>query len=139
LVLHRRLENKLGIAMSLNNLGLVAFEEANYTLAFSLHEESLRLRWGVAEKWGIAYSLEALASLAAAQQNPERAARLWGVAEALREATATPLPQNECPRYEKLVNAARAQLDAPTFRAVWHSGRAMGLEEAVTYALKTYS
>jgi tetratricopeptide (TPR) repeat protein len=139
LVLHRTLENKLGIAMSLNNLGLVAFEEANYTLAFSLHEKSLRLRWNVNDKWGLAYSLEALASLAAAQQNSERAARLWGAAEVLREATATPLPQNERPRYNSLVVASRNHLEEATFAAAWARGRRMGLEQAVTYALENPS
>lgn len=53
------------------------------------------------------FCLEELAGIASAQGQPERAARLFGAAEAARRLLDTPLPLNKRPRYERLVAAAR--------------------------------
>jgi hypothetical protein len=54
--------------------------------ARALYQESLALLWGVGHKRGIAECLEALAKIARAQGQHKRAARVYGAAEALREA-----------------------------------------------------
>jgi hypothetical protein len=90
----------------------------------------------VGDKEVISYTLEVFAALIAVEGEPERAARLYGAAEALREVIGAPLPPNERPRYEREVAAARAQLDEERFRAAWAEGRAMSMEEAISYALE---
>jgi hypothetical protein len=79
------------------------------------------------------YTLEAFAALIAAEGEPERAVRLYGGAEALRETIGIPLRPRYRPRYECEVEAARGKLDEERFRAAWAEGRAMSMEEAIAY------
>ncbi len=65
----------------------------------------------------------------------QRAARLFGAAEALREAIATPLSPVDRSAQEQAVANVRAHLDVATFAAAWAEGRAMTLEQATSYAL----
>jgi hypothetical protein len=83
----------------------------------------------------VAYCLAGLAAVAGAQQHPERAARLFGAAEALREFTRIPLPPVNRPNYERAVAAARAPLDDKAWVAAWVEGRAMPLEQVIAEAL----
>ena len=76
-----------------------------------------------------------LAEAACAEGEFERAARLFGAAEALREAIGTPAPLCERPDRDDNVAAARARLDDATWEATWAEGQAMSLGEAVGYAL----
>ena len=101
-----------------------------------LYEESLALRRELADKRGIAESLEELAGVAGAQGQAERAARLYGAAEALREAIGAPIVPVDRARYERAVAAARTQLDAAAWTRLRAEGRAMPLEEAIAYALE---
>jgi hypothetical protein len=86
-------------------------------------------------KQGMAENLEGLAAVAAAQAQPERAARLFGAAEALRTAVGAPRPHAERAEHERHFAAARAALGEEAFAAAWGAGRAMPLEAAVSYAL----
>ena len=60
------------------------------------------------------------------------AARLWGVAEAWREAICTPIPLVYLLDYQQTVAAARTQLDEEIFAASRAEGRTMTPEQAVT-------
>src|SRR5262249_35097114 len=56
----------------------------------------------------IVRAMELLASIAAAQGDPARAARLWGAAEALSEQIGAPMWPVDRPEYERRVAATRA-------------------------------
>ncbi len=77
------------------------------------------------------YCLEGLADVAEAQGKLIWAARLWGVAEALREAIGAPLPPVWRADYKRSVAAARTYLGEQAFAAAWAEGRAMTLEEVL--------
>ncbi len=76
--------------------------------------------------------LKGLADIAAAQGEPVWAARLWGVAEALREALGTPLPPVARADYERAVAAARTTSGGRAFAAAWAEGRTMTPEQVLT-------
>jgi DNA-binding NarL/FixJ family response regulator len=57
------------------------------------------------------------------------AARLCGMAEALRETMEAPLPPVELPAYERTVATARAQLGEEAFARARAEGRSMSLEQ----------
>jgi hypothetical protein len=80
--------------------------------------------------------LEKFAYVAPAHAPPERAARLLGVAEALREALGTPMEPVLRAEYEREVAATRAALGEATFQTLFAEGRAMTLEQGVLYALQ---
>jgi DNA-binding CsgD family transcriptional regulator len=77
------------------------------------------------EQFIMPFNLEGLAGVATSQGEFRWAAQLWGSAEALREATALPLPPVDRAGYEQAVHGARAQLGAPAFAAAWQEGRTM--------------
>ena len=80
----------------------------------------------------IASSLEGWAGVEVAQGQPMWAARLWGAAEALREAIRAPLPPIERADYERAVAAACRSLGEQAFAAAWAQGRSMSLDQVLT-------
>lgn len=87
------------------------------------------------DKTHIAESFEGLAGVACAQGQQERAARLFGAVEVLREALHAPMPPAARPDYEGQVATVRAALGESAFAAAWAKGRAMPMEQAISEAL----
>jgi predicted ATPase/class 3 adenylate cyclase len=135
LVLLRELGDWLGTVWSLSRLAGVAALQGDYAEARTLYEESLALEREVGGNENIASCLEGLASVVAAQGDPVWAARLWGTAEARREALGTPLPPVYRADYERAVAAARTQLGEKFFAAAWAAGRASPLEQVIDEVL----
>lgn len=69
--------------------------------------------------------------VAAAQEQPVRAALVFGAAEALREEINAPRPVAHQAHYERYLATARAQLDEAAFAGAWARGRAMTPEQAL--------
>ncbi len=67
----------------------------------------------------------------AAQGELLQSARLWGAAEALREAIGAPIPPVYRLAYEQAVTAARTQFGEKPFTAAWAQGRTMTLEQVL--------
>jgi hypothetical protein len=89
----------------------------------------------VMDRLGIAYSLEGLAQVAAANEEPERAAILWGAASHLREAMKVILDPSREEIYTSLIPRTRAQIGETRFDELWKKGKTMKVEEAIEYAL----
>jgi non-specific serine/threonine protein kinase len=148
LALRKDMGSKSGIAWSLLNLGHLAKHQGEYEQAAALFEESLNLFLELGNKIDVAECLEGLAGVAAAERQAEggrhaakdgkvdRAARLFGAAEALREIASSPLPPYRRADYDRDLAAARAQLGEEAFAAAWAEGRAMTMEQAIAYALE---
>jgi len=136
LAILRESGDEYNIAIALNDLGLVALAQGDDPMARSFLKESLSLRQNLRDLHGIVDSLTAHAALQAVGGTPERAARLYGAAEALREATGISLAPVERPSYEREVEAVRAQLDESSFRKAWAQGRGMSLDEALDYVAR---
>jgi predicted ATPase/Tfp pilus assembly protein PilF len=135
LVLSRKLEDSRRIAYSLLNLGHAALAQRDLALAAAQYNESLALLQELEEKRGMAECLEGLAGVAAKQGLFEPAARVWGAADAVREAISAPLSPAERARHEQIVAEARAQVDVVVWAKAWTAGRAMALEQALAEAI----
>jgi predicted ATPase/DNA-binding SARP family transcriptional activator len=129
------------IAAALQNLGEVASEQSEYAQARLYYLESLQLLQALGAKVRIALCLEALARLAALRPAPQAddtvflAARLWGAAEALREAIGAPLPPSERPLIEGTLTTLRATLGEERFAAALAAGRHFPLEQVIAEVL----
>jgi predicted ATPase len=77
---------------------------------------------------------EGLAFVASSQGFWHRAALLFGASEAQREAFNTVRSESERAQFEPSMTPIRDALGAEAFAADWAEGRALRLEEAVTYA-----
>ena len=93
------------------------------------------MRKTLGDKLGIAECLEGLGGLAGIRGQSEQAARLFGAAEALRQAVGAPLSPVDRADYERRVAQARAGRDEAAFEAAWRQGREMKLEQAIEHAL----
>jgi hypothetical protein len=131
----RELGNMHGVAQSLGNLGLVAWSQGDYASARSLQEESLDIRRQLGDRRGIAFSLEAFAGHNAKEIKREKAARLWGAAERLREEIGSQLRPTDQEEHNGAVAAVRAAIGENGFAVAWAEGRIMTMEQAIEYAL----
>jgi predicted ATPase/DNA-binding CsgD family transcriptional regulator len=120
-------------------LWMAALERGDPERAAALLEEDLRRlqRLEIKPQIQVYDSLMGLAVVAALSRRPARAARLWGAAEAVREAISLSLLLwDHMPTdYEGHLTAARSQLDEAAWEAAWAEGRAMSPEQAVEYAI----
>ena len=97
--------------------------------------QGLTLASRLGEITDIAYTVEERAALALAEDDPQRAARLAGAAQAAREGIAATLPPKQRTTHEQTLTAARAALGDEAFTTDWDAGRALTLDEAVKQAL----
>ncbi len=128
--LFKEIGDHFNTAQALSALAKVVARQGDQAAAYGLYQESLAC--GVTSaRLTIAPSLEGLAGVAAAQGELAWAAQLWGAAQALREAFGAPLPPVERADYERVVAAAREQLEERSFTAAWDQGRRMTPEQAL--------
>jgi predicted ATPase/class 3 adenylate cyclase len=78
----------------------------------------------------VANQLENVAYVAIERAELDRAARLLGAAEAIRETAASKMAFDEEPEFREYVDRLRATLPASQLAAAWSAGRAMSLMEA---------
>lgn len=101
-----------------------------------LLREVIQLSRELDEKVGSVYSFFGLACAAASEGYPVRAARLWGISEAMREAAGIQIMPSTytVTSYESRLAEARTRLGEATFVEAWAEGKAMGQQQAVEYA-----
>jgi DNA-binding CsgD family transcriptional regulator len=76
-----------------------------------------------------------MAGGAGAQGRAQRAARLWGAAEAMREDISVPLQPEDRKLLDPYLTTARSSLGEAVWQAELAEGRAMMPEQAIEYAL----
>jgi DNA-binding CsgD family transcriptional regulator/tetratricopeptide (TPR) repeat protein len=120
----------------LDNLGWAALLGGDHERGRISLEESLTLCMELGDNLVASESLEGLACISGAEGASERAAKLFGAAEALREEVGSPqhTPEEEALR-EPYLAMARSQLDEVSWQEAWAEGRAMPMEAAIEYAL----
>jgi non-specific serine/threonine protein kinase len=123
----------LGQAAALHRLGLVTLETGDATRALTLLGESLRLVESTGDFEEMAGILEVLARAAVA--TPDRAARVFGAAAALRETRGTSRPPAEQPRHEGALSSVQSALGEQAFAAAFAAGQTLSLEEGIAEAL----
>jgi tetratricopeptide (TPR) repeat protein len=131
----RQARQLVGLCHVLHLLGYVRHLQGADSEAKTLLREALALQRQQQFTLRLIESLERCAWIAADLHQPERAARLFGAAEAVRERIGAPQPLGDKPMYDRHLARARAALDGLAFDAAWAEGRTMTLDEAVEYAL----
>src|SRR6266496_4409479 len=121
------------IARCQAGLGWIVVDTGDFDQAQDSLAENLRLNQVCGQRLGIARGLEAFAALAAARQQPERAARLAGAACQLRESLGHGAGIG--PRIEEVLEFARGRLGASAAAALFAEGRETVAEDAVGFAL----
>src|SRR5438132_3715760 len=120
--LWQEVENQGMLAWTRSLLGKVLAAGGDHTAARTAYEESLLRGLAVVD---MAPTLDGLAVVATAQDEPAWAARLLAAAAALRDSLGAPLPAVYRADYERSVAAACAHLGEQAFAAWWPGGRGM--------------
>jgi predicted ATPase/DNA-binding SARP family transcriptional activator len=109
--------------------------QGNLERALVCYRESLELQVEIRQLVYIPARLEAFAKIAAIQNQPERAARLFGAARTGRERFGTPLPPVARQDYNEHLTVAKAALGEGRFAKLYEEGRTLTFEQAVALAL----
>jgi DNA-binding CsgD family transcriptional regulator len=102
--------------------------------AAALHDEALALREGAGDRVGMAESLEALAGLAMTSGADDKAARLFGAARVLREATGSVRSGLHAATYDADLARLSKRMDSHDLECACAEGAAMPVGEAVWHA-----
>jgi non-specific serine/threonine protein kinase len=128
LALFKRLGASHRIAQTLHSLGSVALHRDELETARSQFASARELFKGAGDGWGQALCVEGLAQVAERQDNHIRAARLFGAADAWRQANGAPIPPNDRVEYDRALEAVRSNLEHTAFSIAWVYGRDLGLD-----------
>ena len=118
-------------AWCLTFLARVTKDQGHYRQSAAIFAETLAIFRDVGHADGMAFTLEGRAGLAAAWGDPRSAARLFGAAEALREAINRPQPP-----YERDLETTLVDLDSPLWQAAWREGRTTPIEHVIAGVLE---
>ena len=124
--------NLVTVVTVLANLSEVALRQQDYPRARQLGIESLVLAHQIGFRMAVAHQLEVIARIENLEGDAAGAARLYGAAEALREAIEFPIPPRERPDHNASIETIRGGLAEDDFEAAWTSGRTAGLDALIT-------
>lgn len=136
LALCRETGHAFAIARRLVRLGQVARARSDLAEARKRLADGLALARQVGDNWGVTMAVGALGALMLAEGQPERAAGLLGAAQARLDSIAAhfwPLDRFE---YDRTLQTLDSMLGPEAAGHHADQGRALSLEQAVTYALE---
>ncbi|MET8428436.1 protein kinase [Nocardia sp. NPDC004860] len=123
-------------SLALWGLGVAAWRQGERSRAIELFEDALRVNRRMRSPFVAALSLEVLAWVADANGDAERAAVLMGAAQEGRRSFGNPAPiLPMVDNHDECVRTTRSALGARRFDAAFRKGRAMGMDDAIAYAL----
>lgn len=131
----RGLGDKVNSGFTLLVLGDVARKLGESSVALAYYCQTLQLLHAVGHKWGMFYTLEAIATLCIEVGiEPASAVRLLAAAHTLRQATSTAVPLVEQAAYAQRLDDLRHQVGEATFATLWDEGQIAPLADIVEAA-----
>ena len=135
LAIFRELGNRFALADSLSGLGSVYRILGDSDAACAAQREALEMFVKVGNPTGIAMVLEEMAMVETMDGRHQRALRLAGAANALKEEIGGGAPAELMLSGESL-DESRRSLDPAAAERAWNEGRAMDADKAIAYALE---
>jgi tetratricopeptide (TPR) repeat protein len=127
---------RISYLFSRSHLGYLALQQGKITEAHEIFRDTARSFFDDKNEIGVIFNLEGIAGLSVAVGKHERAARLIGWADALRERIGDPRQALEQANVDKIIAACIAKMGEAAFSDAYHTGPKMTLDEAVAYALR---
>jgi non-specific serine/threonine protein kinase len=134
LAVFRRLGDGYLASVSLSQIGLAHLKQGSLRQAEAALQEALVLAQPLNSKYELASALWRLGETAQAARHWTRAAQLYAAAKSALEGIGAWQAEDDA-AFESSLAACRAVLDGAALAAALECGRAMTLEQAVTYAL----
>ena len=118
------------------NLGMVALHQNNYLIARSRFLDYFDVARKQHEKLSVCDLLIGLAAVGGGMHEFQRAAKLYGAAQALFETTDYRIPPFDQAEFDRHIRIAREQIGGSKFEELMSEGYAMTMEQAIAYALE---
>ena len=133
----RAIHDRHTLGLALAGLALVARMQGEHDESAQLFNETLRVSSEIWDQWIMPRAISGLAGAAVHAKSYFRAARLLGIASAMRSVSGI----GEAARafrevHEYAEGDTREALGNDAFAAVWDEGRVLGREQAISYALE---
>jgi predicted ATPase len=123
------------VLLNKNNLAHLERQFGHHQQALERYRETIVGFRDVGQVAAVAHQLECFGFLAMADDQNERALKLFAAADALREKIASPMTAEEQPYFDEQIKVLRQKIDAGQFDRIWTSGRAQTMEQALDFAL----
>ena len=136
LALCREYSLKIDRGYNLYSLGMLALHRNNYPLAMRHFTGYFHAAQGSYEKLTACDFLTSSAAIAAGINQPERAAKLAGAAQALLETTEYRISTFDQAEFDRHLQIARKQLGGAKFEELMSEGYGMTMQQAIAYALE---
>jgi len=132
----QELGSKRNVVMIKSDLAHILRLEGNYSDAISSYHETIREWQRIGHRAAVAHQLECIAFISKALEQVEKALRLFGAAETLREKIEIDMTSQEREDYDKEVADIKVNMDEKEFVSLWAEGRSMTMDEAIELALE---
>ncbi len=148
-VAQRHFEEGLRIFKHIGHKGMIAAMTSeiahtqramgNYTKAKQTYRETIKVFQDYGNRPSVAHQLECFAMIAIVEEEPQRAAKLFGAAEAIRVVTGHKPTDEEQAEESQFISRLRSMLPDAEFTALWAEGKSMTMEQAIQLALEQES
>ncbi len=118
-----------------SELGHIARQSGKLSEAKEIYTKTIQDWQDMGNRGAIANQLECFAFIAMDEEEPQRATKLLGAADALREKSQAPMTDFERQEYASSVLRVQSMLSEIEFKSFWAEGRAMTMEGAIRLAL----
>lgn len=108
----------------------------NYAEAKQTYREAIKAYQDTGNRPAVAHQLECFAMIAVVDEEPQRAAKLFGAADAIREVTGHKPTDEEQAEEAQFISRLRAMITETEFNALWAAGKSMTMEQAIQLALE---
>lgn len=127
--------NRMGYLWARARIAYVSLHEGKLEEAQRLLKDSIKDFQADQNKSGLAFTLDKMASLLSITEKPEAAAQLIGWSDAARKEVGDPRPQLEQAETDRDIAAIKAAIGSQAFKAAFHSGSALTMDQIVAAAL----
>jgi DNA-binding CsgD family transcriptional regulator len=127
-------DDRWGIGFSLIGSAYAVRDQGDGEQAMALFSDGLSRFADLGDQRMVALALEGVAGLAASWHETERAARLFGAAAAVQEASGLPVEPAFRDAHDRDVAAVLTALGENAFAAAWEAGTILPLDQAIAEA-----
>ena len=124
------------IILEKSNLAHLERQQGDYMTALDYYCETIVAFRDVGQTGAVAHQLECFGFIAIAQDQSERALKLFAAANALRESGGTPMTPDEQVYFDEQLKGLREKLDSKQIDSIWSRGCAMTMGQAIDFALE---
>jgi len=135
LKIFKNLEHKGMTAVMVSEIAHTQRMMGDFTEAKQTYRETIKVFQDHGNRPAVAHQLECFAMIAVVEEEPQRAAKLFGAAEAIREVTGHKRTDEEEAEEAQFITRLHAMLSDTEFNALWAEGKSMTLEQAIQLAL----